>query len=82
METLEHFYASIEAWGLHRYGWLFAAAVLVVPALVAGNMVQFYLTKLARREASPAALVKPLAGNLLIMIVCATVIAIALYLHF
>ncbi len=66
---------------MHRYGWLFAAAVLIVPALVAGNMTQFYLTKLARREAPPATLIKPLAGNFLVMIVCATIIAIALYLH-
>ncbi len=81
LETLAQIYTSIEAWGLHRYGWLFIAAVLVIPAVVAGNMVQFYLTALVRRKAPAASLIKPLVGNFLVLMICSTVIAVAFYLY-
>ena len=81
MEILTQAYTYIEGWGIHRYGWLFVAAVALIPALVSGNMLQFYLTKLFRQKAPVAVLLKPVLGNLLILVICTTVIATAMYLH-
>ena len=81
METLGKIYTDIEALGIHRYGWLLIAALLVIPAIVSGNMAQFHLDALVRRKAPAASLIKPLVGNLLAAVACAVVIATAIYLY-
>ena len=81
LEILNRLYANIEALGIHRHGWLFIAAVLVIPAIVSGNMVQFNLTALIRRKADTTSLIRPLIVNLLVLAACVAVIATATYLH-
>ena len=78
MDILTQIYQKIESFGLHRYGWLFAAAVLLIPAIVSGNMVQHYLTLLLRRQEPWRRLIKPLIGNLVLALLCGGIIVVAI----
>ena len=44
MNLLNDIYITVNGWETHRYGWIFIAALLIIPALVSSNMFIHYLT--------------------------------------
>lgn len=72
---------TIEDLGIHRGGWIVVSVLLLVPAIVSVNMIQFYLTKVFQRKLSWSAAAKPLLGNLLIAFVSIAVMGTTLILY-
>ncbi len=66
MDLLNNFVTGIADLGLHRYGLIFFTVLLAIPALVAGNMLQFLLTRIARGETSLRKIYRPLLANFLV----------------
>lgn len=81
MDTLLSVYQTIESLGIHRGGWLFVAILLLIPALVSGNMFIVYVSKVLNREILLQVAWKPLAANLATVIATALVIATAAYMY-
>ena len=81
MDVLAAIYETVESWGLHRGGWLFISALALLPAIVGGNMVQFYLTRWMRRELSFKQVLRPLIGNFAVMLAGAAIIAATIYMY-
>ena len=81
MDTLTSIFNAIESLGIHRGGWIFVAALAVIPALVGGNMLIFYLDKVLKREVSLRAAWRPLLANFLVALISASVIGTAIYVY-
>ena len=79
MELLELIYNNIQALGIHRYGWWFIAALLLIPGVVGVNLCQFYLTQLYHGKQTLAQIIRPFCINLLIAVVAISSILIAIY---
>lgn len=76
---MESLYDGIQAWtsmGLHHYGWLFVSLLLVIPAIVCGNMLIFYFEKFFDAHVNRKEIVKPLILNLLGVLACVAVFLI------
>ena len=78
MDTLISIQQNMQSLGIHRHGWLVVAAILVIPAIVSGNMVLHYLTLLIRRRKACQQLIKPILGNLVTALLSAAVITMAM----
>jgi hypothetical protein len=72
---------TISEFPIYRYGLIFFAVVLLVPAVVSGNMVQHIITSIIKDRSSASSQLKPLFGNLAIFIICAAIIYYAVYIY-
>ena len=79
--ALIEFIREIPNLPIYRYGLVLFAVLLIVPAIVSGNMVQHLATKIVRREISISDGFKALAGNLLVFITSVGVICYAIYVY-
>ena len=66
---------------IYRYGLIFFAVALLIPAIVSGNMVQHLVTLVFKDPASISKHLKYLLGNLVIFFICAAVILYAIYIY-
>ena len=73
---------TISEFPIYRYGLIFFAVVLLIPALVSGNMAQHIITLIIKNRSSFAKHLKPLLGNLTIFIICTAIICYAVYIYF
>ena len=73
---------TISEFPIYRYGLIFFAVVLLIPALVSGNMAQHIITLIIKNRSSFAKQLKPLLGNLTIFIICTAIICYAVYIYF
>ena len=72
---------TISEFPIYRYGLIFFAVVLLVPAVVSGNMVQHIITSIIKDRSSASSQLKPLLGNLAIFIICAAIIYYTVYIY-
>lgn len=72
---------TITQFPIYRYGLIFFALVLIVPAIVSGNMAQHLVTKIFKQPSSTPEHLKSLLGNLIIFIACTAVIIYAIYVY-
>ena len=66
---------------IYRYGLIFFAVVLLIPAIVSGNMAQHLVTSILKDPSSISKHLKPLFGNLAIFIICAAIIIYTIYIY-
>ena len=73
------FIREIPNLAIYRYGLVLFAVLLIVPAIVSGNMVQHLATKIINKETTLNAGFKSLAGNFLVFIISVGIICYAIY---
>lgn len=81
---MDWIYDTIETWGnlgLHRYGWLFVSLVLIIPAIVCGNMCVYYCTAITRAKTLNKKTFLTLTLNLTGLIICILVFIMTLIQH-
>ncbi len=66
---------------IYRFGLVLFALLLIVPAIVSGNMVQHLATRIVSKKLSLSQGIKPLAGNFLIFIASVGIICYAIYVY-
>jgi hypothetical protein len=64
---------------IYRYGLIFFAVLSLFPAIVSGNMTQYFCSKLIKGEAPVGHHFKLFMVNFLIFVVCVGIICYAIY---
>lgn len=81
MSAIKAFLESLYAAPHYAFGWIVLACIAILPAIVSGNLVQHYLSKLTKGEITLATVSKSLLLNLVVLVLCVYIIAYALYLY-
>lgn len=81
METIRGFLETLYNSPHYSFGWIIAACLSILPALVSANLVQYYLGKLKHGEIKLANASKLLLFNISILISCISIMSYAFYLY-
>ncbi len=81
MDTIKSFLDALFGSPHYAFGWIVLAFLAILPAIVSGNLVQHYLTRLAKGETTVIAIYKQLLFNLVVLTICVCIMAYAFYLY-
>ncbi len=82
MEAIKTFLEMLINSPHYSFGWIIAALLAILPAIVSVNLIQHDLSKLVRGINTDSDIIKTLCKNILILLVSISVIAYAYYLYF
>jgi len=81
MDTIRTILQAIYDSPHYAFGWIVIACLAVLPAIVSGNLVQHYLTRLGKGEIPITAAGKLLLLNIAVLTTCVSIMAYAFYLY-
>ncbi len=82
MDTIKTFLEMLINSPHYSFGWIVAAILAILPAIVSVNLIQHDLSRLIRGANAGSDIIKTLCKNILILLVSISVIAYAYYLYF
>ena len=82
MDTIKTFFEALYHSPHYSFGWIIAAILAILPAIVSVNLIQHDLGKLITEKGINKTILYSLLQNLLIMLVSLSVISYAFYLYF